>query len=115
MATKKPSTTKLIAEELGTDNKLEQLKRVKDLKQMAQVPSVAVTVLYARGSVQLSVAATEQVSPDNLKYILQLGVDEITSQLVRSAIAKESGQNEGPAPVELPEPGSEEEVETPQA
>ncbi len=85
---KKPSTTKQIAEALQTEDKVEQLERIQQLAKVAETPSVAVTVLFAKGGVDVSVAAQDRVSAGDMKYILQAGVDFITRQMVQQELAQ---------------------------
>ena len=88
---RKPSLSKQIAEVLDTEDKREQLERVKRLAQLANVPPVSVTVLYSAAGVTLNYTSPVQVTPADLKNILNLGVDEITAQLVRAQLEQEAG------------------------
>ena len=90
MAPRKPSTTKQIATALQTEDKVEQLKRIQGLVQSTQAPCVAVTVLFSNGTFSLSVVADGvMVRPDDIKYILQGGVDEVTKTVLQAQIAQQ--------------------------
>lgn len=93
---RKPSVSKQIAEVLKTDNKHLQLERVENLVRLAATPSVAVTALYAAGRVQVSVVGG-QVSADDVKFVLQKAIDDITEQTVMAKLAEDMGaQGDGP-------------------
>ena len=107
MGTRKPSLTKQIGEALGTGNKVEQLERLNKLLQMVETPVVAVTVLFSKGRTQVVVASERKVSPDDVKFILQNGVDEITRQVVEFDL-EQKAMAQPPPPNPLPETGIEE-------
>lgn len=91
MTTKKPSLTKQIAEVLDTEDKREQLSRIKSLKQATQTPVVAVTVLFSLGRVRTNViSGGGQVTADDVKYVLNLAVDDITEQALRAKLEEEN-------------------------
>jgi hypothetical protein len=83
MATKKPSLTKQISEALGTTDKREQLKFIQELKAEIGKPIAAVTVLVEGGVVSIALNSRFQLSPDNVKQILHMGVDEVTKTMVK--------------------------------
>lgn len=89
MATKKPSLTKQIAEALLTDDKREQLEHIQGMIKGIQAPSAAVTVLFAKGQTKVTVLSTQEITADDVKFILQTGVDEITARIVRQQLTQE--------------------------
>ena len=99
---KKPSTTKQIATILDTENKVEQLERITQLVQAAQMPSAAVTVLYSRGIAKVTVISTQQITPEDVKFILNKGVDDVTSQIVRNEL-EQAQMDAMEGPPDMPE------------
>lgn len=94
---RKPSLTKQISEALGTEDKRVQLKNIEQMKQFSQVPPVAVTVLYSVAGTEVSVNAPVQITAEQVKIILNKGVDEITGAIVRAQLEREeAGQNDNP-------------------
>jgi ATP-dependent 26S proteasome regulatory subunit len=89
---KKPSVTKQIADVLGTSNKVEQLEIVKQLVVTAQTPGASITVTLDRGECLVGVNSLAQISPEEMKYVLQRGIDEITK-----AVLKAEQQSQGMA------------------
>lgn len=85
----KPSFTKQIGEMLGTEKKAEQVEVLKRLTNIASVPPIAVTVLYTAAGVQVTYTSPVQATPNQLKQVLQGGVDEITAMLVKAEMQKE--------------------------
>lgn len=55
---------------------------------------MAVTVLFAQGKTQLTIVGTARATPEDIKFILQQGIDEITAQVVRQQLQAESGEQE---------------------
>jgi hypothetical protein len=100
---RKPSLTKQIAEALKTENKKEQLDRIEGLKKAAQTPSAVVTVLFARGNVQLNTLSTNNMTPDDVKFILQKGIDEVTTQVLKFELEKKQELDEIEDGLELPD------------
>ena len=96
MATKKPSLTKQISEQLGTEDKREQLKVIGNLVRQASAPAVAVTVLYAKGELDISVSSSENLGAHEVKAILSGAIDDITEQVVRARLEQENQDPEGP-------------------
>ena len=94
MATKKPSLTKQIGEALLTDDKREQLERIQGMIQGIRAPAAAVTVLFAKGQTKVTVLSTGEITADDVKFILQKGVDEITAQIVRQQLAQEDADKD---------------------
>lgn len=78
---RKISPTKQIESLLGTSDKTKQVERIQLLVQNAQTAHVAITVLYD-GEVSLSIASANPLKPEAIKAILQMGVDEVTKQMV---------------------------------
>ena len=108
MTTKKPSLTKQIAEVLGTEDKREQLKMVQDMVRQGGVPTVAVTVLFSEGEVEIALAGDTRLSAGNIKGILSLAIDDITAQVVRAELAQEAEAGIGlPEEMEMPDPDEE--------
>jgi hypothetical protein len=83
---RKPSLTKQIADELGTEDKREQLEMVKRLKSVANAIPVAVTVLSTAAGIDVAVASPAQVSADEVRGLLNEGVDHITAAIVRARL-----------------------------
>ena len=77
MVAKKPSLTKQIGERLGTEDKREQLKAIDSLARQAGAPAVAVTVLYAKGNLDISVSSQENLGAHEVKAILSGAIDDI--------------------------------------
>ena len=98
---RKPSITKQIAEALDTDDKRVQLERIGNLMTIAQLPAIAVTVLLSKGKVQLSVAGGERIGPEEVKQVLNLGVDEVTASVVRNQFEQNAKPQQEPP--ELPD------------
>ena len=69
-------------------------ERIEQLKKVSQAPTVAVTVLFAQGKTQLTIVGTARATPEDIKFILQQGIDEITAQVVRQQLQAESGEQE---------------------
>lgn len=107
MTEKKPSLTKQIADVLGTPNKGEQLERIQQLLGQAQSPSIAVTVMFAQGRTSLSLVSTQDVTGDDIKFVLQQGVDEVTRQQIRAQMEEDqieaSPEEEGQMQKEIDE------------
>lgn len=78
---RKPSATKQIATLLDTEDKTLQVERLKQLLSMARAPVVAVTVLLSKGEVELAITSPNRLGPEDVKRVLQLGVDHITEQV----------------------------------
>jgi hypothetical protein len=79
--TRKPSVSKQIATVLDTPDKTVQLERINQLLQTVQAPNVSVTVLLSRGRVEVGVVGDTDVSPEEIKSILRMGVDEVTKKV----------------------------------
>lgn len=103
---RKPSLTKQIGDALGTQDKREQLERIQGLIRTAQSPSAAVTVTVSRGEVLLSTASVLQLTPKQIKFILQEGIDEVTRRITLQEMeAKDAMGPAGPpdgTPTDLP-------------
>ena len=79
------------------------MERIDNLKSVAYTPSVAVTVLYARGKVKVTAVTTDRITPEDVKFVLNLGVDEVTAQLVLQRL-QQGGAEEPPEGLpELPQ------------
>ena len=64
---------------------------------------MAVTVLFSNGQFSLSVVADGgMVRPDDIKYILQGGVDEVTKTVLQAQLTKDNQDNKANSPVEDP-------------
>jgi hypothetical protein len=79
--TRKPSVSKQIATVLDTPDKTVQLERINQLLQTVQAPNVSVTVLLSKGRVEVGVVGDTDVSPEGIKNILRMGVDEVTKKV----------------------------------
>lgn len=81
--------TDTIAKLLGTRKKSEQVDRLKQVMQVADLPGVAITVLFSHGQVTLSVAATTEINSAQAKGILQTAIDSLTRREVMDQIQNE--------------------------
>ena len=58
---------------------------------MAQAPAMAVVVLLAKGKVDVSVVAADRnFTAADVKSVLNMGVDEVTAQLVLQQLQQDS-------------------------
>lgn len=98
---KKMSPTKQIEAMLDTPDKTKQVERIQQLIQVADLPGVAVTVLYSHGQIRLGFAGTTNLNSQQAKGILQMAIDQLTRQEVMSEVEKEA-QNAmgGPGPLD---------------
>lgn len=96
--TKKPSLTKQIADQFGTENKQEQLELLGDLIRVAKDIPMAVTVLFTRGIPFTVVSAPTKVNTKEVKAILTLAIEQLTRMEVKDELEK---ADLGPDPMEV--------------
>jgi hypothetical protein len=92
------ATTKQIAELLQTEDKVEQVKRIESLLGTVNAPSFTVTVSVSHGqiAVGLNNPLSVNITPDQMKGVLHLGVDEITRQVTAYELEQKGKPDEGP-------------------
>lgn len=87
---RKPSLTKQISNELGTENKSEQLKKIQELKRLAYTLPLAVTVLNTPTGPEFAVAAPINVDSSNIRSFLSEAVTQLTRLEERERIRNEA-------------------------
>ena len=87
---KKPSLTKQIADHLGTENKQEQFDIIQRLTKIASQPPLAVTVLLTPAGIDIQYVSPVQITPDQLKSVLQAGVDEVTKAVLKAEMEQQA-------------------------
>ena len=86
----KPSLTKQIGEALGTEDKREQLKAIESLLRESNTPTAAITVLFSKGEIDISVSSKFNLGAGDVKSILAGAIDDITEQVVRAKLEQEA-------------------------
>lgn len=86
------SPTKAIAEMLGTPDKTKQVEIIEQLVTLANNPPLAVTVHFTASGVDVTINSPVRVGTQEVKRVLQLGVDKLTALEVQQKLKEQEEQ-----------------------